>query len=108
MAIQLATLNIQVREHCNTTEAILQLEQFLEDAAYEADAEQFEVFYEEKKGVVGISIPFDDHDPLDFLEAGAILGSCYEQYNNSDIKTGFIFWKSINTPHGVIVASPQQ
>lgn len=106
MATKFATLNVQIRNNQKTEEAIGNLKKFLESAAYEADAEFFRVFYSAEKDVVGLSIPFDDEDALDIVEAGATLGHCMGQYENSDLSGGYLFWKSIDALNGATLQSP--
>lgn len=106
MATKYATLNVQMRSNQKTEEAIRTMKDFLKGAAHEADAEIFKVFYSAEKDVVGLSIPFNDEDALEIVEAGATLGHCMGQYENSDVSVGFCFWKSIDALDGTTLQSP--
>lgn len=106
MTTKYATLNVQLGATHKTAECIKKMCDFLAEAAYEADAEIYKVFYSDKNSVVGLSIPFDDEDALEIIEAGATLGHCMGQYEQAKLSEGYMFWKSIDALNGTTLQSP--
>lgn len=106
MEIELATLNVRFEDGDDTNEIILGMEQVLRDAAESADADEFDIAYEEKEKVLSISIPFEAGCYLELLEAGAIFGVCKQQCMDSDLVRCLTFWNSVNAIDGSTIASP--
>ena len=96
MATKFARFNIQLSE-CPEIELIAdQWQVALNDAAKDGYADDHEVFYLANPGIVGVSIPYDDEDPMLLLEAGAILGFCQSRCEQSDIGGIKSMWLSLH------------
>lgn len=106
MANLYATLNIQFLEGDDTNEVILGMEKVLGDAAINADADDFEIFYDEKDRVISIGVTYEEDSWLGLLEAGEVLGICKQHCMDSDLVRCLSFWNSINALDGTTIASP--
>ncbi len=89
-----ARLNIQLSADGDTAADAQRLELVLHDAAIEGCADDFEVFYLETLGVVGVAVPFQMEEPWSLFEAGQVLGYVQRYAESSD-----------NMPHGVTTFS---
>ena len=99
-AIIFVRLNIQLAPKKDIEEIAAEIEDFLYDAALEAqpDEDDVETFFDSKLRIVGVSLPLED-DTMLALEVGSVLGRCqmaFEQMDNAP-KSETI-WISIHEP----------
>ena len=114
MTTKYAQLNLKLKNLSNIETHAEKWQAVLHNAALEAYANEFEVFYNEKKRILGVSIPFDDEDQMTLLEAGAILGYCNGQYEaissaedeNSSFHIVEMAWFSINDVNDNVLDAP--
>ena len=95
--------NIHLKESLDA-ETLKQIQETLYNAAVWAAEDDPEVFFEEQKNVLGVSIEIDAN-PLSILEAGATLGRCEEAYEKSGLQLGPT-WLSVHDENGEVIASP--
>jgi hypothetical protein len=77
-----ARLNFSPRDVSDFAETAHRLKPVFHDAAVEGYADDFEVFFLEELGVVGLAVPFEDAEPWILFEAGQVIGyvkRCIEQ-----------------------------
>jgi hypothetical protein len=99
-----ARFNIQITATEEKTADIAKLQQVLHDAAVEACADEFEIFFSELHGIIGVSVPVD-LDLASVLEAGNILGYCQRAWEQSDAISGST-WLSLVKQNGEVIDSP--
>lgn len=83
MATKFATLNVGLSDYCKPYEAILDIENFLNDAAIDSFIESHHFFYDQESDVFGMQMPVDEGDISEVLWAGGFLGICYSGLENS-------------------------
>jgi hypothetical protein len=106
MSIKFARFNIQLSEGSDIEIKADQWQALLNDAAIEGYADDYEIFYLSKQGVVGVSVPYEDDDPMLLLEAGAILGFCQSKCEHSDIGGIQSMWLSLHGADESTIDSP--
>ena len=114
MATMYAQLNLKLKDLPDIEVHVEKWQKELNNAALEGYADEFEVFYNVKLHILGVSIPFDDEDPMTLLEAGAVLGYCNGQYEAisaaEDDGSGFhpveASWFSINDVNDNVLDAP--
>jgi hypothetical protein len=99
-----ARFNIEITATEDKAQAITKLQQVLHDAATEACADEFEIFYSELHDVIGVSVPVDP-DLASVLEAGNVLGYCQRAWEESDAIKGST-WLSLVDGNGEVMDSP--
>jgi hypothetical protein len=85
MATKFARFNLQLKDGPDMEGYAEQWQEFLDSAAIEGFADEHEVFFLSSQGIVGVSVPYEDDDPLILLEAGGVLGYCRRRVEESDI-----------------------
>ena len=98
-----AKLNIQLSTTLSSDE-YLKIEKVLHDAAIWSAADDFEIFYSEKDGIAGVSIPVGE-DIAEVLEAGSALGICNRIFEESGLVNGGV-WHSLVSVSGAEIYSP--
>lgn len=106
MSTKFARFNIQLSEGNDIELKADQWQATLNDAAIDGYADDHEVFYLAKQGVVGLSIPYEDDDPMLLLEAGAVLGFCQCRCEQSDIGGIQSMWMSLHDGDESLIDSP--
>jgi hypothetical protein len=103
MATKFVTWNIQLRQQHANKEVVQKLQEFLAEAAWEADCEEVAFMNDKDHKTVRMGIPVHDDSGLALLEAAALMGRCESEYQHSKIDYGYCFWKSINAEDGSVV-----
>ena len=106
MSIKFARFNIQLLEGPDVEVKADEWQALLNDAAIEGYADDYEVFYLSQRGVVGVSVPYEDDDPMLLLEAGAVLGFCQSRCEQSDIGGIHSMWLSLHDADDSTIDSP--
>ena len=106
MSIKFARFNIQLLEGPDVEVKADEWQALLNDAAIEGYADDYEVFYLSQRGVVGLSVPYEDDDPMLLLEAGAVLGFCQSRCEQSDIGGIESMWLSLHDADDSTIDSP--
>lgn len=106
MAIKFARFNIQLSEGSDIEIKADKWQALLNDSAIEGYADDYEVFYLSQQGVVGLSVPYEDDDPMLLLEAGAVLGFCQSRCEASNIGGIESMWLSLHDADDSIIDSP--
>ena len=106
MTIKFARFNIQLSEGPDVELIADQWQKVLNDSAIEGYADDYEVFYLSKQGVVGVSVAYKDGDPMLLLEAGAVLGFCQSRCEASDIGGMESMWLSLHDADDSTIDSP--
>lgn len=106
MSQKFARLNLQLKDGPGLADMVKRYQAALFDAAIEGygDEDEFEVFYEEKNRIVGVSIPFDNEVSL--LEAGSTLGYCLCECGKPDDLSYINSWLSIHDWDDSLISSP--
>jgi|APCry1669192969_1035441.scaffolds.fasta_scaffold24192_1 hypothetical protein len=106
MAIKFARFNIQLLGSPDVEIKADEWQALINDAAIEGYADDYEVFYLSQRGVVGLSVPYEDDDPMLLLEAGAALGFCQSRCESSDIGGIESMWLSLHDADDSTIDSP--
>ena len=106
MAIKFARFNIQLMDSPDVGARADGWQALLNDSAIEGYADDYEVFYLSQRGVVGLSVPYEDNDPMLLLEAGAVLGFCQSRCEASDIGGIDSMWLSLHDADDSTIDSP--
>jgi len=100
-----ARLNIGLKPGIDRATVARSYEAVLHDAAIDGYADDFEVFYLESSGIVGVAVPFKDDESWSLLEAGQVLGYVQRCVEESDLDGAETFYASIVTADGTSVSS---
>lgn len=101
-----ARLNIQVTQQDDNEAAAHRLEAVLHDAAIDGYADDFEIFYIERLGVVGVSVPFDSEQAWSVFEAGQVLGYVQCRVEGSGLKGQVSYsWSFVDADGNLIDSS---
>ena len=106
MAIKFARFNIQLIDGPDVEARADEWQALLNDSAIEGYADDYEVFYLSQRGVVGLSVPYEDDDQMLLLEAGAVLGFCQSRCEASDIGGIESMWLSLHDANDSTIDSP--
>jgi hypothetical protein len=106
MAIKFARFNIQLMDSPDVETRADEWQALLNDSAIEGYADDYEVFYLSQRGVVGLSVPYEDDDSMLLLEAGVVLGFCQSRCEQSDIGGIESMWLSLHDADDSIIDSP--
>jgi len=107
MATKFARFNLQLEIGPDMEFYAAQWQEFLDGAALDGLAVEYEVFFVPSEGVVGVSVPYEDDDPMLLLEAGSILGYCHARFEESDIGgTKNTTWLSLHDSDDSVIDSP--
>ena len=106
MAIKFARFNIQLMDSPDVETRADGWQALLNDSAIEGYADDYEVFYLSQRGVVGLSVPYEDDDPMLLLEAGAVLGFCQPRCEQFDIGGIESMWLSLHDADDSTIDSP--
>ena len=107
MATKFARFNLQLKDGPDMEGYAEQWQEFLDSAAIEGFADEHEVFFLSSQGIVGVSVPYEDDDPLILLEAGGVLGYCRRRVEESGIGgSKNSTWFSLHDSDDSIIDSP--
>ena len=106
MAIKFARFNIQLIDGPDVEARADEWQALLNDSAIEGYADDYEVFYLSQRGVVGLSVSYEDDDQMLLLEAGAVLGFCQSRCEASDIGGIESMWLSLHDANDSTIDSP--
>jgi len=102
--LNFARLNISILASHDFDSVAEIIEQFLNNAAIEGMADEFETFSNSSERIVGLNIPFED--ALTLLEAGSVFGYCMAAYENSKIEGISGNWMSIHAEDDSVLIRP--